>query len=187
MKTIYEACPEYKEAFELNGKLRARIDELNRREGALRIEIERGKKATSPATAEELAMRVLNGGSAASPADLEFDAMRDEYLRTKADLEILRRGSLSHHESLNILRQRISSKRMKDADVRKVADRAAKAATELVAALSVMRALCREIGAAGFESFEEAMTVQFEPCVVSDDSLTLYAKRVRAIAGLGAA
>ncbi|WP_069265326.1 hypothetical protein [Paraburkholderia nodosa] len=187
MKTIYEAYPEYKEAFELNGKMRARINELNRREGALRAELENGKKSTSPVTAEELAMHVLNGGFSTSPADQEFEDLRAEHLRTKADMEVLQRGLFSHHETLGILRQRLSSRRMKEADVRKVAERAAKAAMELVAAQSAMRALCREIGTAGFESFEDALTVQFEPIVSADDSLTVYAKRVRTIAGVGVA
>ncbi|SHJ70649.1 hypothetical protein [Paraburkholderia terricola] len=183
MQTIYELSPEYKEAFDTVNKMRARIDELNQLEGVQRTALAEGPvKVQHAATPRELALKVMNGETADNSQRDEFEKMRTDHAKTKADMEILQRGVTPHHEAMLILRERVSSKRMKQEDVRRATEKVAKAALQMAAAQKEMANLCRDLTAAGFQDFSESMLFSVEPYVTVPDALEVYAKRITGVA-----
>ncbi|ASW00026.1 hypothetical protein [Paraburkholderia aromaticivorans] len=185
MQTIYELSPEYKAAFDTVNKMRARIDELNQLEGVQRIALAEGPAIVQhAATPRDLALKVLNGEAADNSQRDEFEKMRADNAKTKADLEILQRGVMPNHEAMSILRQRVTAGRMKQDDVRRATEKVAKAALQMAAAQKEIANLCLDLTSAGFEDFSESMLFSIEPNVTVPDALEVYAKRIRGVAGI---
>jgi hypothetical protein len=185
MQSIYEMSSEYKEVFTTTKKMGERNEELNRLECEQRMALSSGPmQVEGNASPRELALQVLHGESITNSKDADFEKMRSDYAKTKVDLEILQRGMFSQHELVRLLRDRVSAKRMKQDDVRRVAEKVSKAARDMAIAQEAMRKLCDEVQTAGFESNCTALLFSIEPNVTVTDALEVYAKRVRYIAGM---
>ncbi|WOD18969.1 hypothetical protein [Paraburkholderia kirstenboschensis] len=183
MQTIYELSPEYKKAFDTANKMRARIHELNQLDGAQRTALAAGHATVQhAATPRDLALQVLNGESVDNSVAAEFEKLRADHAKTKADLETLQRGVTPHHETMVVLQQRITAKRMKLDDVRRTTEKVAKVALQMAAAQKEMANLCRDLAAAGFQDFSESMLFSIEPNVTVPDALEVYAERITGVA-----